>query len=62
MKSVDRNVYDRFVTIALMISRFASVSFAATSVRMVNTRSASLTDNVRSRDRLRQRAVACAAK
>ena len=53
MKSVDRNVDNRFVTIALMIARFASVSFAATSIRIVNTRSASLTDNVPSAESFR---------
>ena len=53
MKSVDRNVDDRFDTIDLMIARFASVSFAATSVRIVKTRSASLTDSVPSAESFR---------
>jgi uncharacterized protein (TIGR00725 family) len=53
MKSFDRNVDDRFDTIDLMIARLASVSFAATSVRIVNTRSASLTDNVPSAEAFR---------
>jgi hypothetical protein len=46
MKSVERNRELRFVTIVVKIRLFASVSLAATSVRIEKTLSASETDSV----------------
>jgi len=46
MKSVERNREFRSERIDLIMVLFASVSLAATSVRIVKTLSASVTDNV----------------
>ncbi len=50
---MERNRELRSLTIAVMMARFASWSLAATSVRIVNTRSASVTDRVPSAESLR---------